>query len=183
MKIVLFKSVLVTALVGGAVYFYSSLPDVSSLKNKNPRTSALMELRDAEAKKKGNWKPRQQIWVPYAAISEHLKKAILVSEDASFFSHSGVDLYELKESIKKDWKSGQFQRGGSTITMQVAKNLYLNPSKNPLRKAKEIVIAWELENTLGKRRIFEIYLNIVELGANIYGAEARSEERRVGKEC
>jgi monofunctional biosynthetic peptidoglycan transglycosylase len=172
MKMVLFKSLVATALVGGVAYFYSSLPDVSSLKTRNPKASALMELRDTEARKKGNWKPRQQIWVPYAAISEHLKKAILVSEDASFFSHNGVDVYELKESIKRDWETGRFQRGGSTITMQLAKNLYLNPSKNPLRKAKEIVIAWQLENSLSKRRIFEIYLNIVELGPHIYGAEA-----------
>src|SRR5918912_1831053 len=116
MKIVLLKSLLVTAAVGGIAYFCSALPDVSTLKTKNPRTSALMELRDAETKKKGTWKPRQQVWMPYTAISEHLKKAILVSEDASFFSHSGVDVYELKESIKKDWKTGKFQRVGSTIT-------------------------------------------------------------------
>ena len=174
MKIVLFKSLLVTALVGSIAYVYSSLPNVAALKTRNPESSALMQLRDAEAKKKGTWRPHRQIWVPYEAVSEHLKKAILVSEDASFFSHKGVDIYELKESIKKDWKTGQFQRGGSTITMQVAKNLYLNPSKNPLRKAKEIAIAWQLENALTKRRIFEIYLNIVELGPNIYGAEAAS---------
>jgi monofunctional glycosyltransferase len=101
-----------------------------------------------------------------------LKKAVLISEDASFFSHTGVDVRELQESLKKDWETGSFARGGSTITMQLAKNLYLNPSKNPLRKAKEIVIAWQLEHALSKRRIFEIYLNVVEWGPNVYGAEA-----------
>ena len=103
---------------------------------------------------------------------EHLKKAVLISEDAAFFSHSGVDLTELQEAFKKDWETGSFARGGSTITMQLARNLYLNPSKNPLRKAKEIIIAWQLEQALSKRRIFEIYLNVVEWGRNVYGAEA-----------
>ena len=101
MKFVLLKSILVTAVVGSIAYFYSSLPDVSALRTRNPKASALMELRDAEAKKKGTWKARQQIWISYEAVSEHLKKAILVSEDASFFTHKGVDIYELKESIKK----------------------------------------------------------------------------------
>ena len=168
----LFKSVVLTAIVGMIVYFYTTLPDVSVLKNKNPKSSALMQLREEANKEKGIGALRQQIWVPYGAISEHLKKAILVSEDASFFSHKGVDVLELKEALKKDWETGSFRRGGSTITMQLAKNLYLNPSKNPLRKAKEIIIAWQLETALTKRRIFEIYLNVVEFGRNIYGAEA-----------
>jgi monofunctional glycosyltransferase len=168
----LFRSFLLSAVVGSLVYFYMTLPDVSVLKKQNPKTSALIELRAEEYRKKGIRAPRQQTWVPYGAISEHLKKAILVSEDASFFSHKGVDVVELKEAFKKDWETGSFKRGGSTITMQLAKNLYLNPSKNPLRKAKEIIIAYQIEQALSKRRIFEIYLNVVEFGQNIYGAEA-----------
>jgi monofunctional glycosyltransferase len=168
----LFRSLLLSAVVGSLVYFYMTLPDVSVLKKQNPKTSALIELRAEEYRKKGIRAPRQQTWVPYGAISEHLKKAILVSEDASFFSHKGVDVVELKEAFKKDWETGSFKRGGSTITMQLAKNLYLNPSKNPLRKAKEIIIAYQIEQALSKRRIFEIYLNVVEFGQNIYGAEA-----------
>jgi len=172
MKKVLFRSVVLTAVIGALVYFYSTLPDVSALRTRNPKRSALMELRDEEYKRKGVRAPRQQIWEPYGAISENLKRAILVSEDASFFSHKGVDVVELKEALKKDWETGSFRRGGSTITMQLARNLYLNPSKNPLRKAKEIIIAWQLEQALSKRRIFEIYLNVVEWGRNVYGAEA-----------
>ncbi len=110
--------------------------------------------------------------MPYGAISENLKKAILINEDAGFFSHKGIDVNELKAALKKDWETMSFNRGGSTITMQLAKNLYLSPSKNPLRKLKEIVIAWQLEHALSKTRIFEIYLNIVEWGRNVYGAEA-----------
>ena len=101
-----------------------------------------------------------------------MKKAVLISEDAAFFSHKGVDVNELKAALKRDWETLSFSRGGSTITMQLAKNLYLTPSKNPLRKVKEIVIAHQLERALSKRRIFEIYLNVVEWGRNIYGIEA-----------
>ena len=172
MKRVLLSSLLVTAIVGACFYFYFTLPTVSVLKQRNPKATALMELRDEEYRSKGIRAPRQQIWVPYGAISENLKKAILINEDAGFFSHKGVDVDELKAALKKDWETLSFSRGGSTITMQLAKNLYLNPSKNPLRKIKEIVIAWQLEQALSKRRIFEIYLNIVEWGRNVYGAEA-----------
>lgn len=172
MKRIFLKSLLVTAMVAAVAYLYATLPDVHGLRTKNPKTTALMELRDQEYSQKGGKSSRQQIWVAYGAISEHLKKAVLISEDASFFSHTGVDVKELQEALKKDWETGSFARGGSTITMQLAKNLYLNPSKNSLRKAKEVIIAWQLEQALSKRRIFEIYLNVVEWGANVYGAEA-----------
>lgn len=172
MKKLLLKSLVVSLFAGLAVYAYSGLPDVTQLKRKNPGTTALMELRDEEYREKGLKPPRRQIWVSYDAVSEHLKKAIILSEDAAFFSHKGVDLFELKEAAKEDWEKGKFKRGGSTITMQLAKNLYLNPSKNPLRKSQEIIIAWQLEQALSKKRIFEIYLNVVEWGTGVYGAEA-----------
>ncbi|MGZ9257396.1 MAG: transglycosylase domain-containing protein, partial [Candidatus Binatia bacterium] len=137
-----------------------------------PHSTALMDLRDQEYKKQNSRGRRQQIWVSYGAISEHIKKAVLISEDAGFYSHKGVDVAELKAAFMKDLETLSFSRGGSTITMQLAKNLYLSPSKNPLRKLKEIIIAHQLENALSKRRIFEVYLNVVELGRNIYGVEA-----------
>ena len=172
MKRVFLSTLLVTLLVCGGAYFYSNLPDVSELKRRNPKVTALMELRDQEYKSRNMRVPRQQIWVAYDAVSEHVKKAVLVSEDAAFFSHKGVDLDELKAALKRDWETLSFTRGGSTITMQLAKNLYLTPSKNPLRKIKEIIIAHQLERMLSKKRIFEIYLNVVEWGPNIYGVEA-----------
>jgi len=172
MKKLLFSSVFLTLIVGAGYYFYATLPDVSVLKQKNPKSTALIDLRAEEYKRKGLRNPRQQIWVPYRAISEHLKKAILISEDAAFFNHKGIDMNELKAALKKDWETLSFSRGGSTITMQLARNLYLNPSKNPLRKVKEILIAHQLEQKLSKRRIFELYLNVVEWGRNVYGAEA-----------
>jgi monofunctional biosynthetic peptidoglycan transglycosylase len=166
-----FKILLAALLLGFVVYEYLSLPDVAPLKTKNPRATALMELRAEEARRRGARPERRQIWVSYDAVSEHLKKAILLSEDAAFFSHKGVDFYELKEAFWKDWETGELRHGGSTITMQLARNLFLSPSKNPLRKLREVVIAFQLERALSKRRIFEIYLNVVEWGRGIYGAE------------
>jgi len=172
MKRVFMSTLLATLMVSTGAYFYYTLRNVAELRQRNPKVTALMELRDDEYKKKKIHGRRQQTWVGYGAISEHLKKAVLVSEDAAFFSHKGVDVNELKAALKKDWDTMSFARGGSTITMQLAKNLYLTPSKNPLRKLKEIVIAHQLEWALSKRRIFEIYLNVVEWGPNIYGIEA-----------
>jgi len=174
MKRLLLKSFFLSLILGFLAYEYSRLPDVSTLKKRNPRTTALMELRDEQYRRNGLKPRRQHIWVSYDAVSEHLRKAIILSEDAAFFSHKGVDLFELKEAFREDWEKGQFRRGGSTITMQLARNLYLNPSKNPLRKLREIVIAWQLEQALPKKRIFELYLNVIEWGPGIYGAEAAS---------
>ncbi len=172
MKRIFLSSILLTVIVAFGYYFYATLPDVAALKQRNPKSTALMELRDEEYRQKGLRGGRQQIWVSYAGVSDHLKKAILISEDAAFFSHKGIDVNELQAALKKDWETLSFSRGGSTITMQLAKNLYLNPSKNPLRKLREMVIAQQLERTLSKQRIFELYLNIVEWGRNVYGAEA-----------
>jgi monofunctional biosynthetic peptidoglycan transglycosylase len=172
MKRILVSSCLLTLLVAIGYYFYAALPDVSLLKQRNPKSTALMELRDEEYRKRGVRGARQQVWVSYGAVSEHLKKAILISEDAAFFSHEGIDINEIKAALKKDWETLSFSRGGSTITMQLARNLYLSPAKNPLRKFKEILIARQLEHWLSKQRIFELYLNVVELGRNVYGVEA-----------
>lgn len=174
MRRVLISSLLVTFLVGTGSCFYRTLPDVAALKQRNPKSTALMELRDQEYKQRGIRVARQQIWVTYDAISEHLKKAVVIGEDAAFFSHPGIDVNEMRAALKRDWETLSFSRGGSTITMQLAKNLYLNPSKNPVRKVREIVIAYQLERALPKRRIFELYLNVVEWGRNIYGIEAAS---------
>jgi monofunctional biosynthetic peptidoglycan transglycosylase len=172
MKKLFISSVVLSLLVAAAYYFYLSLPDITPLKRRNPQTTALIELRDGEYRKNGERPPRRQVWIPYSAISEHLKKAILISEDAAFFSHKGIDVDELHAALKKDWETLSFNRGASTITMQLARNLYLSPSKNPLRKLKEMVIARQLEQGLSKQRIFELYLNVIEWGKNVYGAEA-----------
>ncbi|OGR67258.1 MAG: monofunctional biosynthetic peptidoglycan transglycosylase [Elusimicrobia bacterium GWC2_61_19] len=151
------------------------LPDVSEFKKKNPADTSFMRLKERQARARGLKLTRRMAWTPWAAISENLKHAVLVAEDGGFYSHNGVDWDSTREALKTDWKKKRFAKGGSTITQQVARNLYLSPSKNPLRKVKEILIARRLERELGKRRIFEIYLNIAEWGKGIYGAQAAAE--------
>src|SRR5438552_4556461 len=133
-----------------------------------------MDLRAAEARAKGAAPRKVQRWVGYAHVSADLKRAVLVAEDDAFFQHEGVDFEQLQESIEVDWARGKFTRGASTITQQLAKNLYLSPSKNPLRKLRELLIARRLEVELKKARILELYLNVIEWGDGLYGAEAAS---------
>jgi monofunctional biosynthetic peptidoglycan transglycosylase len=153
-------------------YVYLTLPDVRPLKTSNPTTTAFMELRDGEARARGKTPRRVQRWASYGRISPDLKRAVLVAEDDAFWQHEGVDLEQLQESIETDWARGRFSRGGSTITQQLAKNLYLSPSRNPLRKLRELIIARRLEAELKKARILEIYLNVIEWGDGVYGVES-----------
>ena len=151
------------------------LPDVSEFKKKNPAETSFMRLKERQAARLGKKLPRRLVWTPWSGISENLKHAVLVAEDDGFYRHKGVDWESTKKAIETDWKTRRFAKGGSTITQQVARNLYLSPSKNPLRKIKEILIARRLERELGKRRIFELYLNIAEWGKGIWGAEAAAQ--------
>jgi monofunctional biosynthetic peptidoglycan transglycosylase len=157
-------------------YAYLTLPDVRSLSSSNPTTTAFIELRAREAQQKGRTPRRTQRWVSYANISPNLKRAVLVAEDAQFWQHDGVDYVQLQESLEVDWARGQLVRGASTITQQLAKNLYLSPNRNPVRKLRELVIARRLEAELKKSRILEIYLNVIEWGDGIYGVEAAARE-------
>lgn len=157
-------------------YAYLTLPDVRPLSRTNPSSTAFMELRSDEAHGAGKPAKHVQQWVAYNRISPQLKRAVLVAEDAAFWRHEGVDFVELQKSIETDWERGQMVRGASTITQQLAKNLYLSPTRSPLRKLRELVIARRLEAELTKTRIFEIYLNVIEWGDGIYGAEAAARE-------
>jgi monofunctional biosynthetic peptidoglycan transglycosylase len=153
-------------------YVYLTLPDVGLLAKANPSTTAFIELRADEARARGAEPKRVQRWVPYVRIAGSLKRAVLVAEDSLFWEHDGIDVEQIKESLQRDLQKGTFGRGGSTITQQLAKNLYLSPSKNPVRKLRELLIARRLEASLSKTRILEIYLNAIEWGDGIYGAEA-----------
>ncbi|HXD18554.1 MAG TPA: monofunctional biosynthetic peptidoglycan transglycosylase [Vicinamibacterales bacterium] len=152
-------------------YIYLTLPDVRVLASTNPKTTAFRELREREAAQEGKQIRHYQVWVPYSRISQNLKRAVLVAEDDAFWQHEGIDMEQLKISIQNDIK-GQAIRGGSTITQQLAKNLYLSPSRDPVRKLRELIIARRLEAELSKARILEIYLNVIEWGDGIWGAEA-----------
>ena len=153
-------------------YEYLTLPDVRALATTNPTTTAFMELRADEAASDGRTVRHVHVWVPYSRISQNLKRAVLVAEDSAFWDHEGVDVEQLQESIRVNWEQGKAVRGASTITQQLAKNLYLSPSRNPLRKLRELIIARRLEAALPKARIFEIYLNVIEWGDGVWGAEA-----------
>ena len=178
------RAFVVVALAGFAYlgYVYLTLPDVRPLAKENPRTTAFMQLRTEEAREAGRKFAIRQQWVPYSRISPYLKRAVIVTEDASFFDHDGIDMDEIKASLEKNWEEGQFLRGASTITQQLAKNLYLSPSRNPMRKVKELLITRRLEAALTKQRIFEIYLNMIEWGDGIFGCEAASRAY-FGKSC
>jgi len=159
---------------GLLAYSFLTLPDVRPLKTNNPSTTAFIELRAEEARGKGHQPRRAQRWVAYRNISANLTRAVLVAEDDLFWQHEGLDIDQLQESLATDWARGRLARGGSTITQQLAKNLYLSPSKNPLRKLRELLIARRLEAELKKARILELYLNVIEWGDGVYGAESAS---------
>jgi monofunctional biosynthetic peptidoglycan transglycosylase len=153
-------------------YVYLSLPDVRSLRTEPPPTTAFMELRAREAIAKGQKPRHDHRWVAYGQISANLKRAVIVAEDSRFWEHQGIDVEEIEKSIEVNLSRGMVARGASTITQQLAKNLYLSPSKNPVRKLRELFITRRLEAELSKKRILELYLNVIEWGDGIYGAEA-----------
>ena len=159
-------------LFGYAAYVYLTIPDVRPLRTHPPQTTAFIELRARDARARKDTPRRVQRWVPYSQISPQLVRAVLVTEDSKFWQHDGLDYEQIKESMEVNLERGEFARGASTITQQLAKNLYLSPSKNPVRKLRELMIARRLENELTKQRILELYLNVIEWGDGIYGAEA-----------
>ncbi len=157
---------------------YLSLPNNSlqKFRRTNPFRTALMEQRSEEAASQGKTLKINQTWVPLARMSPFLIHAVIVSEDGTFYEHDGVDWYEMEKSIQKNIEKGKAARGGSTITQQLAKNLFLSTSKNPLRKVKELIIALRMERILSKKRILELYLNVIEWGNGTYGAEAAARK-------
>ena len=159
---------------GYIAFLYLTLPDVRELRTKNLESTAFMRLRAREARAEGRSPLYIHRWVPYGTISPHLKRAVLVAEDAGFWGHEGIDLAEIRKSLESGESVTQM-RGASTITQQLAKNLYLSPTRNPLRKLTELLITRRLEHELSKTRIFELYLNNIEWGDGIWGAEAAAQ--------
>jgi monofunctional glycosyltransferase len=149
-------------------------PDFERLAQENPRSTAFLDHWERAARKTG--KPAKAAWqpVPYSRISNELKHAVIVAEDIDFFSHRGFAWDEMKKAVDQAREEGKPLRGASTISQQLVKNLWLSPSRNPWRKVKEALLTRDLEANLSKRRILELYLNVVELGPGVYGAEAAS---------
>jgi len=166
-------------LFAGAVIVYLSTAfyydDVAALQKKNPGKTAFMAHRESQWEFKG-LKNRKisQVWVPLSKISPYAAKVVLIAEDDKFYSHEGFDFEAMQKALEKDIKAGKLKYGGSTISQQLAKNLFLSPTKNPLRKVKEAILTWRIENNLSKRRILELYLNVAEWGDGIFGIEAAS---------
>ncbi|HLM54778.1 MAG TPA: biosynthetic peptidoglycan transglycosylase [Pyrinomonadaceae bacterium] len=174
------------------VYEVVTFPRFAQLKTKDPETTSMIETRLREARDEGREPRRVQQWVPLSRISPHLQRAVLAGEDTNFVSHNGFDY----QAIQRAWEEGQktaekeakeegdndeagwipdlskFKRGGSTVSQQLAKNLWLSSERSFARKAREAVYTYFLERTLPKCRILEIYLNVIEWGDGVYGAEA-----------
>jgi monofunctional biosynthetic peptidoglycan transglycosylase len=146
--------------------------EVRALATKNPTRTRLMEQRTEEARAKGRKARVVQSWVPLSRVSRHLIHAVIASEDQNFFGHEGVDWHAIEESFQRDVQKRRFARGGSTITQQLAKNLYFGTRKSLIRKLRELVVAHWLETDLSKARILALYLNLIEWGDGIYGCEA-----------
>jgi monofunctional biosynthetic peptidoglycan transglycosylase len=159
--------------IGAVLFFWLlKIPDVSALRATNPTGTALMEARQTQAEAKGRTIERQWTWVPLSRISPSLRQAVVEGEDASFFTHEGFDWEGIKDAALYNLEAGKLKRGGSTITQQLAKNLYLSSERSLIRKAREALITRSLEQHLTKERILELYLNVAEWGQGVYGAEA-----------
>ena len=140
----------------------------------NPESTRFMEIRLAELQVKDPGAQLKKQWVDYGKISNHLKRALIVSEDGLFIHHEGFDWDGIQKAIEKNQKKGKIVAGGSTISQHLAKNLFLTPSKTPWRKAEEAIVTLMIEAVWSKQRIFEIYLNVIEWGNGEFGAEAAS---------
>lgn len=166
---------LLLAAAAASVAWVLWLPDVRPLKRSPPKTTAFIERRRAQMEAEGKPFKPARTYVPLSRISENLQLAVITAEDDMFWRHKGIDWDNVRSALEKDWQLKRPAYGASTLTQQLAKNLYLSPTKNPLRKVKEMLIARRLEKELGKKRILELYLNVVEWGKGIYGAEAAAQ--------
>jgi len=180
-------------LLGGLIFEAATLPHVAALQNENPATTSMIETRIREAERNGAQPKRMQIWMPLEKISPQLQRAVVAGEDTNFATHHGFDY----DAIQRAWDQAQkeadkeaklegendswlpnmpdFKRGASTISQQLAKNLYLSSERSFMRKGQEAIITYFMERNLTKRRILELYLNVIEWGDGIYGAEAASQ--------
>jgi monofunctional biosynthetic peptidoglycan transglycosylase len=164
--------IVLALVVAGGLVFWLTLPDVTWLVKKNPTETAMMKFRAEQAKQAGKRARRYWKRVPLSRISPHLIQSVLIAEDDKFFEHEGFDWESMRKALEANISKKRVLRGGSTITQQLAKNLFLRPDQSVTRKLREAAIAWKLENELSKKRILELYLNLIEWGNGVYGAEA-----------
>jgi monofunctional biosynthetic peptidoglycan transglycosylase len=167
----IFLVLILAAFVLGIGYSFV-FPKIARLEKENPKLTSFMKHRLDQARKQGQKLEIQQSWIPLSRISPYLVHAVVIAEDDKFWGHKGFDLEAIRAALEKNIEKKTWKYGGSTITQQLAKNLFLSPSRSPLRKIREFILAWRLERTLSKKRILELYLNVVEWGDGIFGAEA-----------
>jgi monofunctional biosynthetic peptidoglycan transglycosylase len=172
MKKLFFIGILAVVVIGFDIALTLFYPDMTILKKHNPKSTAFIEYRKKQWKNEGIARTVSNKWVPLKRISPYLVKAVIISEDDKFWSHEGFDFDAIQKAIEKDIAEKKFKVGGSTISQQLSKNLFLSPSKNPIRKIKEAILTWRMEQTLSKKRIVELYLNVAEWGDGIFGIEA-----------
>ena len=163
-----------TAVVGFAIYEFSFLAQILYWVDHNPTLTSVMDTRLEALREKNPHALLEHKWVSYGRISDELKRAIITAEDQKFVEHDGFDWEGIQRALEKNQRRGRVVAGGSTITQQLAKNLFLSGERTLFRKGQEAILATMLEATMSKRRIFEIYLNVVEWGENVFGAEAAS---------
>jgi monofunctional glycosyltransferase len=166
----------VILLLAGDIAICFVYPDVSALRKENPQKTSFMKFREKQWEEKDLSKKITQKWVPFSRISLYMVKAVIIAEDDKFWRHEGFDFIAMQKALEKDIKKRKFKAGGSTISQQLAKNLYLSPARNPVRKIKEAIYTWRLERHLSKKRIMELYLNVAEWGDAIYGIEAAARK-------
>lgn len=186
--------VLIGAVTVWVLYEFFTFPNISKLRTENPTTTSMIEYRISQAQEENREPRKSMIWMPIEQISPNLQRAVLAGEDARFFEHNGFDWDAIQKAWDEAVKEGEkqakeegefdenawippmpsFKRGASTITQQLAKNLYLSEERSFFRKGREAIITYFLEKELSKKRILEIYLNVIEWGDGIYGAEAAS---------
>jgi monofunctional biosynthetic peptidoglycan transglycosylase len=164
--------VLGAAAIAAAAVFWLTLPDVSPLARDWPKTTAFMERRKALLAREGKSTRLEWTPVPLSRIAPSMQRAAVVAEDARFWEHGGIDWEAMRGAVEKNLEKRALKVGGSTITQQLAKNLYLSPARTPWRKLRELAIAARLERTLSKKRILELYLNVIEFGPRTFGVEA-----------
>ena len=144
-------------------------------KDHDPQTTAFMKSRLEQLRKRDPEAKLRHVWVPYARISPHLKRAVVAAEDSRFVDHEGFDWEAIEKAAEKNRKKGRVVAGGSTISQQLAKNLFLSGERTPWRKGEEALITVMIEHVMDKRRILEIYLNVIEWGEGVFGAEAAAK--------
>ena len=170
----LLKRILVVLIIWAVVYQLWIFLHICWWTRFNPSSSAFMEDRLETIQDKNPDAELKYQWVDYAKISNHLKRAVIASEDSKFVDHEGFDWEGIEKAYEKNLKKGKLVAGGSTISQQLAKNLFLSSKRTPWRKGEEVIITLMLEKMLSKQRILEIYLNVIEWGNGVFGAEAAS---------